>query len=88
MFENASSFEQIDLNVFSRPGLEFVRIPASIKVLGDECFSSCDSLCSVTFESESRLSQIQHMAFAGTGLVEMIIPSSVELLSVECGVLF
>jgi hypothetical protein len=59
-------------------------IPASIELLGEECFANCQSLSSITFESGSRLSRIEKMVFFMAGLVEMIIPAMVEVLSEWC----
>jgi hypothetical protein len=65
-------------------GLVEIILPASVEILGDECFSLCGSLYSVTFESGSRLSRIEGRAFSETGFIEIIIPSSVEVLDEEC----
>jgi hypothetical protein len=54
-------------------------IPASIEILGENCFVGCGSLTSLTVESGSRLSRIEKQAFAGTALIELVIPGSVEL---------
>jgi hypothetical protein len=59
-------------------------LPASVEVLGEECFYECRSLSSITFESGSRLSGIEARAFCGTNLIEIVIPVSVEILGEEC----
>jgi hypothetical protein len=38
--------------------LETIEIPASVEVLSKSCFSSCESLTSVTFESNSKLREV------------------------------
>jgi hypothetical protein len=48
---------------FSGTGLIEIIIPASIEFLGEECFSYCISLSSMTFECSSRLSRIEAKAF-------------------------
>jgi hypothetical protein len=53
-------------------------------LLGEECFSLCKSLSSITFESGSRLSRIDKKAFYETGLIEIILPASVRFLGFEC----
>jgi hypothetical protein len=57
---------------------------SSVEVLGESCFSVCESLSSVTFESGSILSRIEKWAFTGTGLIQIIIPASVEVLCEGC----
>jgi hypothetical protein len=64
-------------------GVKFVAVPASVKLLGEECFSRCRSLFSVAFESGSKLSGIKSNAFSYTGLTDMIVPASLEILSEE-----
>jgi hypothetical protein len=56
-------------------------IPASIEILGEDCFLKCSSLSEIKFESESKLSGIEKQTFSETetGLIEIIIPSSVEI---------
>jgi hypothetical protein len=58
--------------------------PASIEVLGEECFSWYRSLCSITFQSGPRLSRIGKWAFSYTRLVEMNVRASVEVLGEMC----
>jgi hypothetical protein len=69
---------------FFRTGLVNIVIPSSVEVLGEWCFSNCESLSSVIFESGSILSRIEEYAFYRTGLIEMIVPSSVEVLGESC----
>jgi hypothetical protein len=46
---------RIENKAFQGTGLVEIIIPASVEVLGYECFSQCKSLSDVTFESGSRL---------------------------------
>jgi hypothetical protein len=39
---------------FSGTGLVEIILPASVEVLGEECFSSCESLSSIAFEFGSK----------------------------------
>lgn len=58
---------------------------ASVEVIGKDCFYSCESLCSVTFESGSCLRKIRENAFCGSeSLREIEIPAGVELIECEC----
>ena len=57
--------------------IPYVRIPATVKNIGDCAFSNCINLTSVTFEGESQLEQIGYSAFNNTGLKTIDIPASV-----------
>jgi hypothetical protein len=46
---------RIEVEAFIGTGLLKIRLPSSIEVLGEGCFSYCESLSLVTFESGSRL---------------------------------
>jgi hypothetical protein len=61
------------------PGLIEIVILASVKVLGEKCFSECKLLSSGRFESGSKLPRIESQAFAGTALVDLIIPGWIEV---------
>jgi hypothetical protein len=41
-------------------------IPRGVETLGSQCFSSCKSLSSISFESNSQLKRIESSAFSGT----------------------
>jgi hypothetical protein len=75
---------RIEETVFRESGLIKIILPASIEVLGEECFYLCKSFSSVTFESSSRLSRIDKRAFYGTGFIEVILSASVEVLGKNC----
>jgi hypothetical protein len=65
--------------------LKSISIPASVESLGEECFSGCATLSSLTFESESKLVRIQTRTFANSEKLKSIsIPASVESLGDEC----
>jgi hypothetical protein len=59
VIEHQSKLDRIEMKAFENTGVKFVRVPASVEVLGEVCFSSCRSLSSVTFASGSRLSRIE-----------------------------
>jgi hypothetical protein len=49
-------------------GLTAINIPASIEIIGEECFAACESLSSITFESGSKLAEGQSHLLAGSPL--------------------
>jgi hypothetical protein len=61
-----------------------VVIESRIEILGESCFSNCQSLASITFESDSKLQQIEESAFAESGLTTIEVPASVEVLCNRC----
>jgi hypothetical protein len=72
VFENGSRFEQIKTKMFSKTHLQFARIPASIEILGEICFSEYESFSSVQFESGSRLSRTEDGAFSWISLLRSL----------------
>jgi hypothetical protein len=88
-FENGSELERIDEYAFSCPytcyggnlgTLKSIVIPASVVVLGKDCFGHCKSLESVRFDSCGRLELIDEASFYESGLRSIEIPSSVVVL--------
>jgi hypothetical protein len=65
-FETSSRLERIEGGAFAEIGLTEIAIPASVKVIGEECFQSCEALASVTFDAVSGLERIEKLAFEGT----------------------
>jgi hypothetical protein len=59
-------------------------LPASVEILGEDCFGYCKWLISVTFESVSRLKRIEKHAFRETGIIGIIVPRSVKVLAGDC----
>jgi hypothetical protein len=55
----------IDTRAFSDcPSLQLIIISSSVRILGEFCFSGCQSLSTFTFESNSTLDQIEAGAFS------------------------
>jgi hypothetical protein len=59
-------------------------IPASVKVLEEECFQGCHVLMCITFESRSALESIKRSAFRGTSLRRVVLPRTVSFLGERC----
>lgn len=58
--------------------LERVNIPASVTLLGQDCFSSCSVLTSVTFDANSSLTTINKTCFGSCVLLEeIVLPNTV-----------
>jgi hypothetical protein len=53
-------------------------------VIGKYCFSSCESLCEVTFESGCQLKELGKSAFFWCGIKSIRIPSSIEVIGEYC----
>jgi hypothetical protein len=70
--------------VFNGTGLIDLVIPASVKILGEECFAECKFLSSVRFEPGSRLSRIERGVFRDSGLKDIVIPASIEFMGQSC----
>jgi hypothetical protein len=65
--------------------LKSIFIPASIEILGQDCFSCCTSLSEITFESDSKLTQMGISAFVCCSSLKSIsIPANVETIAQCC----
>jgi hypothetical protein len=65
--------------------LEFIYIPASVRLLDKYCFYDCESLREVIFEQNSQLQRIGIYAFRMCRSLEsIIVPKSVQSLNVGC----
>jgi hypothetical protein len=53
-------------------------------VIGEECFSWCRSLVSITFESGSQLSELANEAFRESGVTSIHLPASVTVIGEFC----
>lgn len=78
IFEEGSVCESISDKAFYASSFTSIRLPASIKSIGQGAFCSCPNLSSVQFEEGSRLEVIGAEAFAfGSSLTSITIPKSV-----------
>jgi hypothetical protein len=64
---------------FSGSELTAIHIPRSVKLIYDNCFSSCRSLLSATFANDCEISRLDRAIFCGRGLTDIHIPPSVEV---------
>jgi hypothetical protein len=55
-------------------------IPSDVEMLGSNCFGSCQSLSSITFESNSHLTRIGPEVFSRSSLRSIIIPRNVQFI--------
>jgi hypothetical protein len=53
-------------------------------VIGEGCFSCCNSLASVIFDPNSRLSRIKKDAFFKSGMQSIHLPGSLEMIGELC----
>jgi hypothetical protein len=81
-FESDSQLSSIAESAFTEcSSLASILIPSSLEMLGNECFSGCESLSMVTFESGSQLSSIGEYAFHFCpSLSSICCPSSLQTI--------
>lgn len=60
--------------------LQSVTVAASVQAIGEDAFSLCENLTSVTFAENSQLTRIGSGAFSCTGIKNMTIPANVNFL--------
>jgi hypothetical protein len=78
IFEEGSNLQTIGTSAFSMAGLESLVLPASLRNIGNGCFTNMYSLKTVEFEEGSILASIGDQAFQGTDAMKsIIIPASV-----------
>ena len=58
-----------------------ITIPASVKIIRKQAFSSCQGIESLTFAANSQLETIEDAAFQSSSLTSVTIPASVKNLS-------
>jgi hypothetical protein len=75
---------RIESEVFCASFLQSIVIPRNVEILGSNCFSSCKSLSSITFESNSHLTRIESETFFFSLLQSILIPRNVEILRSSC----
>jgi hypothetical protein len=65
--------------------LESLCIPASVQLIGENCFAGCEGLVSVTFEQPSMLEIVKEMAFSSCkSLTRISIPASIQQIGSRC----
>jgi hypothetical protein len=84
LFEISSHVQEINERSFRNSGLRTVVIPASVRVLGEACFQSCQALDCVTFKTESMLERIEKESFHQTSLQSVVLPGTVTFLGYGC----
>jgi hypothetical protein len=62
---------RIEVWAFRETRLVEIIVPASVEVLGDDCFAECRSLSSVTFESGSKFAGNEREVLRQAGWVGM-----------------
>jgi hypothetical protein len=60
-----------------------VCIPNYVYVIGEFCFSGCNSVSSISFECDSILERIECHAFSWTRLTSVQLPATVEFIAVN-----
>ena len=80
-FEENSKLNRMEDDSCSDSHIVSINIPNSVTKIGEQVFSNCPMLSSVTFENASQLKEIGAQAFVNaTSLNKIIIPSEVEEL--------
>jgi hypothetical protein len=82
--QSVSQLSQLSKEAFRGSGLTSIHLPASVTIIGEDCFSGCRSLVSITFESGSQLSELAKWAFCGSGLTSIHLPASVTVIGESC----
>jgi hypothetical protein len=83
-FEGGCELSRLEPYAFSGSGLTAIQIPASVGVIGADCFSRCRSLGSVTFAVDCKLSRLEQRTFYESGLTAIHIPTSIEVICEKC----
>jgi hypothetical protein len=73
--------KEIGKSAFYECVIKSIGIPSNAEVIGEFCFSGCNSLCGVTFEAGSKLKEIGRSAFHATGVDRLEIPAHCEILT-------
>jgi hypothetical protein len=86
-FESGSKLTRMkNLTIRDCLSLQEIHIPASVEIIGNECFRGCRRLSSVIFESESKLTQIGENVFKGcASMRSLMIPRSFLSVPKEWG---
>lgn len=71
---------EIGESAFSGSGLQRLRIPSSVKVIGNNAFFDVGSLSEVIFESNSKLVEIGNEAFKLTDIANVALPDGLKVI--------
>jgi hypothetical protein len=58
IFEPDCKLREIGESAFESCGIQSIRIPKNVEIIGRSCFSACECLSEVVFESGSKLRRI------------------------------
>jgi hypothetical protein len=61
-----------------------VSIPGSVEVVGERCFSGCDSLSEVIFPADSHVTRLENSCFYGCPIQRIVLPASLEVVGGNC----
>ncbi|HBK30816.1 MAG TPA: hypothetical protein DDZ96_12635 [Porphyromonadaceae bacterium] len=65
--------------------LKSFKVPANVKIIGQNAFSQASVLQTITFEQGSQLEEIGNYAFGGTGITKIDFPEGVKIKSLGNG---
>ena len=84
VFEGSCKLTDIKAQAFANLSkLESFEVPASVQTIGNNAFSGCASLKTVTFQPGSQITTLGDGAFADCGLEDVSIPESVTNIEKE-----
>jgi hypothetical protein len=72
---------QIGHRAFAWSSLTSITIPRHVQILCSSCFSSCESLSSISFETDSELTRMEVGAFAETHLYFVVVPRNTSFIA-------
>ena len=76
--------EYLARSLFEKSMLRSVVIPNTVRFLPDKCFSSCTTLCDISFEAGSRVNYLGKCCFKRCNLCEIDIPDSCIFIGEKC----
>ncbi|MDR1267748.1 MAG: leucine-rich repeat domain-containing protein [Holosporales bacterium] len=82
-FEDESELTHVGEYALAGAGLRSLDIPASVRTLGEGCFTGCP-LGSITFEPDSHLVTVGEGALSSSNLQCIVLPRSVITLARDC----
>ena len=67
-------------SVFGGTNIKSIKLPSTLKTLGNNIFQGCKMLRHAIFRNESKLKEIGSGCFINSGIEEIIIPNSVTTI--------